>query len=264
MAPAVFKTVYLFLALLVIPQVLAGPHYPRHEYGKKRHCSKCKHHSKSGSDYSGHGTSTDSGSVPPTQCNVKSTPTLSPTSTPTDAPPTPATTPTPSSPSPSPSPTPASDISTGTGTNSTIQDDAVQAHNAAREKYSASDVTWSDDVATSAQTWANGCVFEHGEHVNLGQNLYAATFSSGNIMADAVNDWMSEASSYDPNNPVASHFTQVVWQSTTTIGCAVANCPAGSIFQGNTNGPEYFVVCDYSPPGNYDGEYAANVHVPSS
>ena len=35
---------------------------------------------------------------------------------------------------------------------------------------------------------------------------------------------------YNPNNPTYSHFTQVVWKSTTQLGCAVATCPDGSIF----------------------------------
>lgn len=29
---------------------------------------------------------------------------------------------------------------------------------------------------------------------------------------------------YNPNNPVPSHFTQVVWKATTEVGCAVQSC----------------------------------------
>ncbi len=36
--------------------------------------------------------------------------------------------------------------------------------------------------------------------------------------------------SYNPNHPLPSHFTQVVWKAITQLGCAVATCPAGSIF----------------------------------
>lgn len=29
---------------------------------------------------------------------------------------------------------------------------------------------------------------------------------------------------YNPSNPVASHFTQVVWKGTSQVGCAVQSC----------------------------------------
>lgn len=42
--------------------------------------------------------------------------------------------------------------------------------------------------------------------------------------------WMAEAKDYDPQNPVYSHFTQVVWKATTQLGCAKVACKAGTIF----------------------------------
>lgn len=119
-------------------------------------------------------------------------------------------------------------------------------HNNYRTQYGAPALTWSDSLASTALTWVTGCVFKHsgGQYggmssdglslatkvltFKLAENLAAGT---GNYtITDAINDWMSEASSYDPNNPVASHFTQVVWKSTTQVGCATYTCPAGSIF----------------------------------
>lgn len=50
---------------------------------------------------------------------------------------------------------------------------------------------------------------------------------------------------------------QVVWKATTQIGCAAQNCPNKI---SNFNYPDArIVVCRYSPSGNWDGEYAANV-----
>ena len=52
-------------------------------------------------------------------------------------------------------------------------------------------------------------------------------------------------------------FTQVVWKSTTTLGCGYASCGASFIIPGGV-----FVVCRYSPAGNYLGEFAQNVFPP--
>lgn len=62
----------------------------------------------------------------------------------------------------------------------------------------------------------------------LTENLAAGT--GDYTVTEAINDWTSESSDYDPTNPQYSHFTQVVWKSTTQLGCAVVTCPAGSIF----------------------------------
>lgn len=34
---------------------------------------------------------------------------------------------------------------------------------------------------------------------------------------------------YNPNNPTYSHWTQVVWKSTTSVGCALQNCSDGTV-----------------------------------
>lgn len=126
-----------------------------------------------------------------------------------------------------------------------------------------------------------------------GENLYYNTRDVG--IKDAVNAWMSEAPKYDYNKPGFSsatgkgdwcratrrficsswtgpicfvilkqvyktqhclgHFTQVVWKSTTSVACAKASCPAGTI----TQMPSFFFVCRYAPPGNYQGQFPQNV-----
>ncbi len=58
---------------------------------------------------------------------------------------------------------------------------------------------------------------------------------------------------YNPLEPKFSHFTQVIWQSTTEVGCAVAHCDG--IF-GREQGPATLYVCLYNPPGNVVGELA--------
>jgi len=129
-------------------------------------------------------------------------------------------------------------------------------HNAARMDYGAANLTWSDDLAAVAQEWADGCVFEHSDGIlgPYGENLAAGT---GNFTIPAcIGLWVEEASEYDPANPAASHFTQVVWKSTTQVGCAVASC--GNIFP-ETYGNASYYVCEYSPAGNIIGQFPENV-----
>ncbi|KIJ49947.1 hypothetical protein M422DRAFT_65847 [Sphaerobolus stellatus SS14] len=135
--------------------------------------------------------------------------------------------------------------------------DVVKGHNAYRAHYSAPALTWSDALYPGTQQWANQCKFQHSKG-SYGENLAAGT---GNAYAfrDGLKGWMDEASKYDWNHPGFSsgtgHFTQVVWKSSKQVACAIANCGGGTIFPQASK----YVVCRYSPPGNYEGQYPANV-----
>jgi uncharacterized protein YkwD len=133
----------------------------------------------------------------------------------------------------------------------------LSSHNSVRAQHGAAPLTWSDQLAGKAQQWANNCVNHHsgGTLGPYGENLAAGTGSNFGI-SEAVKLWTNEASSYNPNNPQASHFTQVVWKATTQLGCASAEC--NGIFDPSF-GLAKFVVCEYSPPGNVEGQYAQNV-----
>ncbi|TYJ58439.1 hypothetical protein B9479_000645 [Cryptococcus floricola] len=66
-------------------------------------------------------------------------------------------------------------------------------------------------------------------------------------------------SDYDASNPQASHFTQVVWKSSTKLGWAQTSCADGTIFTGYGDSP--FIVCEYDPAGNVAGQYGDDVQV---
>jgi hypothetical protein len=79
------------------------------------------------------------------------------------------------------------------------------------------------------------------------------------------NDEMNNWSSYGQDNPPSSqaldsfgHFTQLVWKSSTKIGCATVKCGAGTVL----SMPSWYTVCNYNPPGNFGGEYGDNVLKP--
>lgn len=44
------------------------------------------------------------------------------------------------------------------------------------------------------------------------------------------------------------HYTQVIWKSSTRVGCASWNCPAGTIF---STFPSVFTVCNYAAAGEH-------------
>lgn len=146
--------------------------------------------------------------------------------------------------------------SSGATSSSDIQQ-YLSAHNTIRAQHGASALTWSDNLASKAQQWANNCVFKHsgGSLGPFGENLAAGTGSAYGI-AEAVKSWTDEVSEYDSSNPQPSHFTQVVWKASTQVGCAVQSC--NGIFDASF-GPAKFYVCEYSPQGNVIGEFAQNV-----
>jgi pathogenesis-related protein 1 len=93
-----------------------------------------------------------------------------------------------------------------------------------------------------------------------GENLYWASaieWSDGKRELQqvspnkVVDSWGSERADYDyKNNSCATgkmcgHYTQVVWKTTTTVGCAIAVCE---------DSREQVWVCQYQPPGNWVGE----------
>ncbi|KAM0751628.1 PR-1-like protein, partial [Meredithblackwellia eburnea MCA 4105] len=109
--------------------------------------------------------------------------------------------------------------------------DILAAHNAARSTHHANPLSWDPVLAGTALKWANGCVFEHSGGKLLeggyGENLAAwAPYSDSG--SACVSGWVDEEKDYDYSNPGFSestgHFTQVVWKSTSTVGCALINC----------------------------------------
>ncbi|KLO10487.1 PR-1-like protein [Schizopora paradoxa] len=131
-------------------------------------------------------------------------------------------------------------------------------HNNLRAAHSAKALAWNTTLASKAQQWASGCKFQHsaGTLGPYGENLAAGT---GNYnVSKAFSGWANEASSYNPSNPQASHFTQVVWKNTTQLGCYAATCAPGSIFPANYGNTLYY-VCEYYPQGNIIGQFGSNV-----
>ncbi|KAF5335848.1 hypothetical protein D9758_016696 [Tetrapyrgos nigripes] len=151
--------------------------------------------------------------------------------------------------------------STGLEARESFKERAIHLHNTNRAKFGAGPVTWNGNIASGVQHYANKCVFKHSGTNGVGENLAAG--SGDFTMKDAMDSWMNEESKYNYNHPGFSedtgHFTQVVWKGSHKIACAIADCPAGTIFPTLAS---KFVVCQYTPPGNVLGHFPANVGRP--
>ncbi|EHS62451.1 uncharacterized protein PGTG_20576 [Puccinia graminis f. sp. tritici CRL 75-36-700-3] len=131
----------------------------------------------------------------------------------------------------------------------------LAAHNDIRARYSVGNLIWSSKLEASAQAWANRCVFEHS------QGKYGENIAAGQpTIESVVEDWVygkDECEVYQPDSPVYSHFTQVIWEGTTQLGCAISNCHN---LPGTPLKDAPYWVCQYNPPGNVLGEFDTNVH----
>jgi len=175
--------------------------------------------------------------------------------------------------SPPPSPPPPSPSTDGgnptTGGGDSV--DYIVSHNEYRAKHvDTPDVEYDATLAAQAQSYADTCPTGHASDSNgAGENLYWAASTKTptlvGVYEKAVQAWYDEIKDYswpqtpsDPvnNGGVTGHFTQVVWKSSVKVGCgAVTGCTNmfGGSFINNA------VVCRYSPPGNWQGEYYLEV-----
>ncbi|KKK14627.1 hypothetical protein P175DRAFT_0529806 [Aspergillus ochraceoroseus IBT 24754] len=166
----------------------------------------------------------------------------------------------------------ATATATATAAN-TYQSNVIYSHNVHRSNHSATSLTWSDDLEASAQVLAARCVYEHDTSINgggYGQNIgYGVSADDVAVMISNLmyNDEMEYfASLYGEANPDMTdfekwgHFSQIVWKGTTKVGCATVTC--NSLGNVDSSMALPFTVCNYGPPGNYDGEYADNVGRP--
>lgn len=157
----------------------------------------------------------------------------------------------------------------------TVRSSALSAHNGYRTTHHSPNMTISDSLNSTAQTWAQylatNAVLQHSDpsqRNNAGENLYvsyttATSIDPATLGNAAVKKWYDEVSAYDYNNPVFSgttgHFTQVVWNNSTQLGCGAAQ---GTKTINGTNYNAFYVVCQYAPAGNVQGQFATNVLKP--
>ncbi len=155
----------------------------------------------------------------------------------------------------------------------TLRSAAVSKHNTYRATHNSPNINISDSLNTSAQAWAEKIAssgeFEHSTNRNnVGENIYASystesTVDPATLGNTAVKEWYDEIKDYNYANPGFSsetgHFTQVVWKGSTQLGCGAAQ---GTATIEGTNYNAFYVVCQYAPAGNVQGQFPDNVLKP--
>ena len=131
-------------------------------------------------------------------------------------------------------------------------------HNAVRARAGQAPLVWDPALGQAAAAYAQQMaftgVFAHSDRQarrGTGENLWMGTRGAFSLET-MVNNWASEgrvfqrgvfpAVSRTGNWEDVGHYTQIVWPTTTRVGCAIASTARTD-----------YLVCRYSPAGNIDG-----------
>jgi pathogenesis-related protein 1 len=141
----------------------------------------------------------------------------------------------------------------------------VAAHNKWRAEAGVIEkLSYSSTLASSAQSWADNlklnfhCQMHHSRPNGMyGENLYwasAVDWSDGRQILQQITpnqvvaSWGKEKADYDYKSnsckpgKMCGHYTQLVWRSTRSVGCAMAVCE---------DTKQQVWVCQYQPAGNW-------------
>jgi hypothetical protein len=124
----------------------------------------------------------------------------------------------------------------------TIEARALDLHNRERAAVGSPPIEWDAHLAADAAEWT-------GEPDNgQGENLFLGTRGAFDLDA-MIGFWSVEKTdlkrlaNWEDDFHTVGHYTQMVWNTTTHVGCAVAS-----------NADDDYLVCRYSPAGNVEGE----------
>ncbi|ROT39030.1 PR-1-like protein [Sodiomyces alkalinus F11] len=154
----------------------------------------------------------------------------------------------------------------------TLNDSFVSAilstHNTYREEHDAGKLRWNGTLAAYSEDYlaSNGdepgvCpAWEHSD-TPYGENLAIGHCSA----TAAVEAWGDERDIYDFDDQGFSkgtgHFTQLIWQDTTDVGCARKWCDGIPHPDSDVTLSRWYLVCEYWPPGNVMGQFEDQVKI---
>ncbi|MFF2629942.1 CAP family protein [Kitasatospora griseola] len=150
-------------------------------------------------------------------------------------------------------------------TDSEFQRDCLAAVNAYRAKHQAPPLTVDPAVVDYAKSRAqqvsrpngfnhDGLARGYGETLSRSSTAGEGTYTP-DTCRDAVDAWYEGSAHYDYTKPGFSRetgsFTQLVWKSTTKLGCArVGGLRDGGPDSEGFSWSDTYIVCDFTPRGN--------------
>ena len=146
-------------------------------------------------------------------------------------------------------------------------------HNEYRKKHGAPDLFLDNELIKLAQDYSAVLAYKsdiysispsgnkNKNKENVGENIFTCTSilktqCYNEDSTKPVDDWYNEINNYNFNDPGftldTAHFTQLIWKSTTRLGCGASV---------RTDGVTYKVVCNYYTAGNIvdANKYSENV-----
>lgn len=143
-----------------------------------------------------------------------------------------------------------------------FRDIMLRMHNEERARWQAPPLAWNARLAADATAWATRLArsgtMQHGGDLGgrhpIGENLWMGT-RGAYVYEDMVGSFLDERRNYvsraipdisaTGNWADTAHYSQVIWRSTTVVGCGMAS---GDNFD--------VLVCRYDPAGNIWGQRA--------
>jgi len=151
--------------------------------------------------------------------------------------------------------------------------------NSFRALYCLPPLVWDNELATVADNYAQQCIYAHTTY-DARTNAYAAARAAAGKPAlqspqDSVGEnlaaaegeqvdttgWTGEKSSWTCGTDgyytgckagaVCGHYTQIVWNTTSGVGCARYQC-GGNTSPFNDGKSWNYLVCNFNPAGNYE------------
>jgi hypothetical protein len=134
----------------------------------------------------------------------------------------------------------------------------LAAHNAERVQAGMPPLSWDPSLAEGAALYAQQLAFtgvfahsDRSQRRGVGENLWMGSHAAFSVEA-MVGGWSSEKRYFHagifPNNSRTGdwedvgHYTQMIWPTTSHVGCAIASSPRAD-----------YLVCRYATAGNIDG-----------